>query len=271
MGKAKKSFYAVRVGRNTGVYDSWSECQAQVNRYPGAVFKGFSTSDEAGVYVAGGGSTSGARYSGSSIVGGSSVHLSSSSSSSSSRSAAETRERYTGDFTGARYTDYGRRHGCSGSTATSSSAAAPVVYSDGCCYNNGRRGASAGVGVYWGNGSEHNVSEKLGGGQTNQRAELVSACRALEGAISQGHRSVELRTDSSYTINAMTSWLGKWKQNGWKTSGDSEVKNKADLERLDHLCQQVDVNWTHVPGHRGIHGNEAADQLAKAGSHKKLD
>ena len=29
----------------------------------------------------------------------------------------------------------------------------PVVYCDGCCFNNGRSGASAGVGVYWGEGS----------------------------------------------------------------------------------------------------------------------
>ena len=26
----------------------------------------------------------------------------------------------------------------------------PVVFSDGCCYGNGRRNAKAGVGVYWG-------------------------------------------------------------------------------------------------------------------------
>ena len=27
-----------------------------------------------------------------------------------------------------------------------------VVYSDGCCFNNGRHGAKAGIGVYWGDG-----------------------------------------------------------------------------------------------------------------------
>ena len=34
-----------------------------------------------------------------------------------------------------------------------SSSSRPVVYSDGCCYNNGFRGACGGVGVYWGHGS----------------------------------------------------------------------------------------------------------------------
>ncbi len=27
-----------------------------------------------------------------------------------------------------------------------------MVYSDGCCFSNGKRGAKAGVGVYWGDG-----------------------------------------------------------------------------------------------------------------------
>ena len=30
----------------------------------------------------------------------------------------------------------------------------PVVYVDGCCYNNGSTRAQAGVGVYWGPGSK---------------------------------------------------------------------------------------------------------------------
>ena len=29
----------------------------------------------------------------------------------------------------------------------------PVVYSDGCCYGNGKRGAEGGVGVFWGEDS----------------------------------------------------------------------------------------------------------------------
>lgn len=37
------------------------------------------------------------------------------------------------------------------SHATSST---PVVYCDGCCYSNGKRGAKGGIGVFWGDGSE---------------------------------------------------------------------------------------------------------------------
>lgn len=44
---AKNKYYAVRKGRVPGIYRTWSECQKQVTGYPGAVFKGFVTEEEA--------------------------------------------------------------------------------------------------------------------------------------------------------------------------------------------------------------------------------
>lgn len=44
-------FYAVRRGRRTGVFLSWSECKAQVDRFPAARFKKFATEDEAWAFV----------------------------------------------------------------------------------------------------------------------------------------------------------------------------------------------------------------------------
>ncbi len=46
-------YYAVRQGRSTGVFLSWAECQKQVNGFPGAVFKSFSTIEEAEAFVKG--------------------------------------------------------------------------------------------------------------------------------------------------------------------------------------------------------------------------
>ena len=39
-GKKKKNFYGVQQGRLKGVFASWSECQAQISGFPGAIFKG---------------------------------------------------------------------------------------------------------------------------------------------------------------------------------------------------------------------------------------
>lgn len=47
MGK----IYAVKAGRKTGLFYSWSECEAQVKGYPGAKFKSFSTMHEAQAYL----------------------------------------------------------------------------------------------------------------------------------------------------------------------------------------------------------------------------
>ena len=44
---AKKSFYAVRKGRSTGVFNSWAECQKVISGFSGAEYKGFGTEEEA--------------------------------------------------------------------------------------------------------------------------------------------------------------------------------------------------------------------------------
>jgi viroplasmin and RNaseH domain-containing protein len=49
----KVKYYAVRSGREPGVYRTWAECQAQVHGYPGAAFKAFPTEQEAADFVAG--------------------------------------------------------------------------------------------------------------------------------------------------------------------------------------------------------------------------
>lgn len=46
---AQKKFYVVWAGYQPGIYDSWEECQAQVNGFHGARFKSFDTCEEATV------------------------------------------------------------------------------------------------------------------------------------------------------------------------------------------------------------------------------
>ncbi|VFV39331.1 ribonuclease h1-like [Lynx pardinus] len=76
-----------------------------------------------------------------------------------------------------------------------------VVYTDGCCSSNGRRRARAGIGVYWGPGHPLNLGIRLPGRQTNQRAEIHAACKAIEQAKAQNIKKLVLYTDSMFTIN----------------------------------------------------------------------
>ncbi|NBI90251.1 reverse transcriptase-like protein [Lachnospiraceae bacterium] len=50
---AKKKFYAVRKGLQAGIYESWQECQAVIDGYSNAEYKGFSTKEEAERYMGG--------------------------------------------------------------------------------------------------------------------------------------------------------------------------------------------------------------------------
>lgn len=48
---SKKQYYAVRVGRRTGIFHSWPECEAEVKGYPGARYKGFRSQSEAEAFL----------------------------------------------------------------------------------------------------------------------------------------------------------------------------------------------------------------------------
>ena len=44
---AKKKYYVVWNGYDTGIFKSWSECQQQIKGFPGAIYKSYSSLDEA--------------------------------------------------------------------------------------------------------------------------------------------------------------------------------------------------------------------------------
>ncbi|XP_076441445.1 ribonuclease H1-like [Babylonia areolata] len=145
-----------------------------------------------------------------------------------------------------------------------------VVYTDGASFDNGYATARAGIGVYWGPRDPYNKSERLTGRQTNNRAEIHAAEVAVQQAKQRGVQNLILHTDSQFLISGITTWIKKWKKNGWKLSTGGDVINREDFENLDKAISGINVKWMHVRGHRGIEGNEAADRLANAGAKKPL-
>jgi ribonuclease HI len=53
--RVKKNFYAVKVGRQSGIYDNWNDCKKQVICFKGASYKGFVTLEEAQEFLGEGG------------------------------------------------------------------------------------------------------------------------------------------------------------------------------------------------------------------------
>ncbi|XP_061168111.1 ribonuclease H1-like isoform X2 [Saccostrea echinata] len=210
-------------------------CKEQVHGYSGARYKKFSTAAEAQAFVDG------------SDSGGSSSYCRGYSS-------------YSGGYSS--YSSSGN----SGSSSTETED--DHVYTDGCCRNNGQKGSVAGIGVYWGPDHPCNVSEKLPGRPTNNRAEIHAARVAVKQAKERKMRSVTVVTDSQFLINGMTSWIHSWKKNGWTLSDKSKVKNVEDWKALDAEMKDINVKFKHVRGHTGVDGNEEADRLANEGAMK---
>ena len=146
------------------------------------------------------------------------------------------------------------------------------VYIDGSALHNGFTQARAGIGVYWNDGDNRNLSEPLEGKlQTNQRAELMSAIRALEiMGNDPTKREIEICTDSKYLIHSMTLWRFQWRKNQWKDTLGKQLKNIDLLQHLDAFCDRYNIIWTYVPGHKGIYGNEMANLLAQKAASNKL-
>ncbi|EJD32906.1 ribonuclease H-like protein, partial [Auricularia subglabra TFB-10046 SS5] len=144
-----------------------------------------------------------------------------------------------------------------------------VLYSDGACSNNGKGGAAvAGIGVWSADDQGRRLSERCGGEQTNNRAELIAIIRALE-STPLGGKQLLVKTDSEYAINCVYRWIRKWRVNGWKTAAGQPVKNQQLIRYLSALLQLRDmrgqVRLQHVRGHSGDRGNVAADALARGG------
>lgn len=48
---AAKKYYAVKAGKVKGIYETWAQCKAEVHGYPGALFKSFTSLEEATHYM----------------------------------------------------------------------------------------------------------------------------------------------------------------------------------------------------------------------------
>jgi len=140
-----------------------------------------------------------------------------------------------------------------------------VIYTDGACRGN------PGPGGWGARLEQHGERLDLCGGApntTNNKMELMGAIKALESL--QRPSVVELHTDSEYMRQGITSWIKKWKRNGWKTAAKKPVKNQELWIRLDEVVARHEVRWFWVKGHAGHPGNEAADQLANRGLEQDL-
>ncbi|PWY65504.1 ribonuclease H-like protein [Aspergillus eucalypticola CBS 122712] len=156
-----------------------------------------------------------------------------------------------------------------------------VIAIDGACHNNGKNGARASTGLYYGRDHPMNDSVTLSPGlkQTSQVAELAACQRALLAAhVMQKYwdkltemagdgettlHTVVIKSDSEYLVRGITEWFFKWKANGWTTAKGLPVANEEHFRSIERYVklledEQVIVKFWHVPRKY----NQEADKLA---------
>ncbi|XP_037888460.1 ribonuclease H1 [Glossina fuscipes] len=297
------SFYAVACGRAIGVYNSWKECEEQVKGFKGAKYKKFPTRSAAEDFIRGGEAIENEicnfQSSKKKFLKGCIGDV--------TTSAAKTDKEFwpinhddEGDITEndllyalaevegtSKSPNRLKRKSGNESGSAKIRKIEPIgikqvgpyefqineegyilAYTDGSCFNNGGKNASAGFGVYFGDNHPLNVAEPVTGRVTNNVGEIQAAIYAVKTAQKLGINKLCISTDSQFLINAVTLWIKGWKAKNWHLKSGDRVKNEVDFKELDNLLQDqsLDVKWNYVKAHKGIKGNEMADKLAKTGA-----
>ena len=131
------------------------------------------------------------------------------------------------------------------------------IFTDGACRGNPGPGAWAAL-------LRQGTHEKMLSGAepatTNNRMEVMAAIEALR-ALDRSSR-VRVTTDSEYLRQGVTSWVKRWKSNGWRTAARQPVKNQDLWVALDKLVEAHEIEWCWVRGHSGHIENERVDAAA---------
>lgn len=291
-------YYAVAKGRQTGIFQSWTECENQVKGFKGAVFKKFKTNDEALNFIqtkAGCSNTSSKRSFATfrttteepaskknkvedmteeemvKLILNFEYDEDKQDIRPASSSNKKQEEEWKPDrirMTKAQKTTL-KTYG--GHQFHEDTEGFVHVYTDGSCENNGKKHAIAGLGVYFGDNHPLNSSEPVKGRATNNVGEIQAAIKAISDAQKHDVKRLNIFTDSQFLINSVCKWMPAWKQKGWKLATGKPVVNQVDFKKLDELIESgnILIKWSYVEAHRGHTGNEEADRLAKEGAQKQ--
>ncbi|RLN85878.1 hypothetical protein BBJ28_00027125 [Nothophytophthora sp. Chile5] len=226
-------FYAVAVGRRTGVYTVWPDAAAQVCGYPGFKLKTFRDFSEALAFVK-----------------------------ENQLEGQEEEHEVTFGETEAG-TDPDPEHPESLVTFCDGSV---LGFGQPFC-----NGGAAYACIFPHRREWDEVASVAGSEVTNTHVEYLAAVAAMERANYEdpsGEDVLFIFSDSLVLIDCMTSWVSKWQTNGWRTAKGRAVKNRETIERLVNAQGGRRVLWRHVKAHTAAedwasHWNSVADTEAR--------
>ncbi|MGR6831525.1 ribonuclease H1 domain-containing protein [Aliivibrio wodanis] len=222
-----QKYYVVWKGRETGIFTTWAQCKAQVDKFAGAKYKSFPSLMEAESAFGNKTSTQ-------------SSTVATAKKSGSSKKTPLSQEQIT---------------------------EMPFdikIFTDGASVPNPGE-AGAGIAVYENNKiSElwYGIYQAVGTNNTAELNGLYQAFILAKEKIAKGY-SVAIYCDSMYAIQSITQWAEGWSKKGW-TKASGEIKNLDIIKPMYALYQEFanKIDVFHVNGHVGIEGNELADRMS---------
>ena len=120
------------------------------------------------------------------------------------------------------------------------------MFCAGFCINNGKPGARAGVGIFWGKDDLRNKSCRAKGiKQTIRTAEVQAAAMAIREASRARISDLQVNTDK-FVFISVTRDMKKWKKKGWRGSSGQELANIEDWKELDRELKTAEENNVNI-------------------------
>lgn len=222
-----KKYYAVKVGLTTGIFETWEECKASVEGYPGALYKSFKTLAEAHAYM-----------------GWSGQQLNLFDVAYSIDELAEKEIDYTPE----------QNEESPNTERPFSNSLTAVAYVDGS-FNVSTGVFGYGV-VMFHNSQEYHLKDSFNdeemASMRNVAGEIYGSMAAMEYAIKNNIKNLTIYYDYM--------GISKWCAGEWKTNKKGTIAYK---KYYDQAKKKVHITFEKVKGHSGDKYNDLADKLAK--------
>jgi ribonuclease HI len=255
-----KKYYAVRIGREPGIYETWEECQAQTKGFPKAQFKSFELRSQAEDFMQGidfaGSKNASAKF---------------------GKSLFEDKPDIVIETVPQKQIQ---------NELPIKLPDEITIYTDGSCINNTNDPAAEKTCGGWAavildaTGTKE-LCRLEGGAErtTNIRMEMEAVKNVLDFVSGDGkRRTINLISDNQYIVNSINKrWIESWKQRGekdgkqnvWIKADGEPVKNQDLWKAIDRLRRQHVVRFQHTYAHVGTKYNELCDQIAKEAAWKQ--
>jgi len=147
------------------------------------------------------------------------------------------------------------------------------VFTDGACEGNGKKDARASYACWFPENKELSIAKRVPeeDTQTNQRAEMLAIAESVRIVLSKfpsDEVDFKIYTDSMYSKDCLTKWIGSWIKNDWKTAAGAPVKHRDLIEETSrNLAKFKSYMIIHVAAHTGgtdefSKHNEIVDKMA---------